>query len=569
VVSFEPVRDAFFARACEERAGHGDCYAERMMLLLLALACSSSQPPPATDAGVTPDSGGADAGVDAGGDCALPPATEPGVVQTDRATVRGVESDGVWGFRGIPYAAPPIGALRFAPPAPPACASEEIAAMEFGPACPQFETAGGAVVGSEDCLTLNVWSAALDGSAPILFFIHGGGNVQGSASQAAAGRAIYDGEAFARATGSVVITINYRLGPLGFMAHPGLTAESEHASSGNYGTLDQIAALEWVRRNAGAFGGDPARVLVFGESAGAVNTCMMVVSPLASGLFSAALMESGGCPARPLATRESEGVDLSTAAGCEDDADPIACLRALDTTALLEARPGVADVAGLSAGNYGPAIDGWVITEDPFDTLENGRHNRVPFAIGANSDETSRAVPMITTPAQYEMAVRMTFGPLGIADAVLAAYPVGDYPTPRAAYVQLTSDAKFVCGARRIARAAAAGQDEPVYRYHFTHALDSGPIAAFGAWHGLEVLFVFGVLDVAGYVPSAGEVALSQSMMGYWSRFGATGDPNGGSAVTWPEYDAALDNHLVLDDPIGTAEDVRTAQCDFWDSLVP
>jgi para-nitrobenzyl esterase len=165
--------------------------------------------------------------------------------------------------------------------------------------------------------------------------------------------------------------------------------------------------------------------------------------------------------------------------------------------------------------------------------------------------------------------VRATFGPLGIADAVLAAYPVGDYATPRAAYVQLTSDAKFVCGARRIARAAAAGQDEPVYRYHFTHGLDSGAVAAFGAWHGLEVLFVFGAIDIAGYVPSAGEVALSQEMMGYWSRFGATGDPNGGSAVPWPEYDPALDNHLVLDDPITSANGVRTTQCDFWDSLVP
>jgi para-nitrobenzyl esterase len=536
----------------------------------LSIGCGDDAVPPATDAGTDGGEVGDAAAPDAGptGDCELAPPAEPEIVRTDRALVRGLEADGVWSFRGIPYAAPPIGELRFAAPELPACTTDPIDATAFGAMCPQLDGAG-AIVGDEDCLTLNVWSGALDGSAPILFFMHGGGNVQGSASQVEAGTAIYDGESLARATRAVVITINYRLGPLGFMTHPALTAASEHASSGNYGILDQIAALEWVERNAAAFGGDPSRVLVFGESAGALDTCMLMVSPLASGLFSAALMQSGGCVARTLESREPEGVALATAAGCGENPDPIACLRALDAAAILEASPPDIDVAGFSGADYGANVDGWVIPEDPFVALEAGRHNHVPLVVGANSDETSRAAPMVATPAAYEALVRTTFGPLGVADAVLAQYPAADYPTPRAAWVAITTDAKFVCGARRIARAAATGQTEPVYRYYFTHGLDSGPIAVFGAWHGLELFFVFGHLDLAGYVPSAGEIALSEAMMGYWSRFAATGDPNGDGAAAWPELEPTADAHLVLDTPIASGDGIRTAQCDFWDGLVP
>jgi para-nitrobenzyl esterase len=296
---------------------------------------------------------------------------------------------------------------------------------------------------------------------------------------------------------------------------------------------------------------------------------MLVASPLAAGLFSAALMESGGCPSRTLAVREAEGVELSTTAGCESAMYPLSCLRALDAGAVLMARPGIADVAALGGNEYGPTVDGWVQPEPPLARIAAGRHNRVPFVVGANSDETARSAPAVPSAAAYETLVRTTFDPFGISDAVLAAYPVADYPSPRVAWIQLTSDVKFVCTARDVARAAAAGQDEPVWRYHFTHRLDSGAAAAFGAWHGLELLFVFGHLDVAGYVPSAGEIALSSAMMGYWSRLAASGDPNGAGATAWPEYDPSADAHLVLDDPIATGDGVRTAQCDFWGSVLP
>ncbi len=545
----------------------------------VASGCAVDEHLLAGDAGVPADGGeGGDAsvapdaaiGVDAGS-CAAGTVAEPGLVPTSSGAVRGMLAGAAWSFRGIPYAAPPVGALRWTPTVDAACASGELDATSFGARCPQYD-ADGALVGDEDCLSINVWTpdgydSAL-GTRPVLFFVHGGGNVQGASSNEASGVAIYDGAALAEASGAVVVTFNYRLGPFGFMAHVRLTAESEHASSGNYGILDQIAALRWVQRNVRAFGGDPAHVLLFGESAGAVDTCMLVASPLAAGLFSAALMESGACAAQPLARRELEGTELATTAGCEGAADTLGCLRALPTASVMSARPATADVASLGASLYGPNVDGWVEPESPLARIAAGRHNHVPFVIGNNGAETAQSVGRVDTPAAFDALVHATFDPYGAADAVLAAYPLTDYATPRQAWVQLTSDVKFVCNARQTARAAAMGQDEPVWRYYFTHALDSGPLRVLGAWHGLELLWVFRHLAIAGYVPSAGEIALEDAMTGYWTRLAATGDPNGAGAVAWPEYDPVRDTHLVLDDPQVAGEGVRTAQCDFWDAAL-
>ena len=298
------------------------------LVLATMFGCDSSALPP-----VLGDDGGVP-----GTECPAAGAAEPGLVPTSSGWVRGSTTDtGTWSFRGIPYAAAPVGDLRFRPPAPAACAPTEIAATDFGAMCPQFEgeeegIATGRIVGDEDCLTLNVWTPPDYGertsALPVLFFIHGGGNTAGSSSKRVGGQAMYDGERLAASNEAVVVTINYRLGPLGYLTLPSLAAESEHASAGNYGLLDQIAALAWVRDNIGAFGGDPARVLVFGESGGAVDTCMMVATPLAAGLFSAALMESGACAAQSGAERQSQGAELAAAAGC-DGADEVACLRAL------------------------------------------------------------------------------------------------------------------------------------------------------------------------------------------------------------------------------------------------
>jgi para-nitrobenzyl esterase len=281
-------------------------------------------------------------------------------------------------------------------------------------------------------------------------------------------------------------------------------------------------------------------------------------------------MESGACTAMTQATAESFGATVVEAAGCKGNADVPACLRALSAEALIKAVPGTVDLTGKQS-SYQPHVDGWVLPLIPLDAIAAGQHNHVPFVVGANRDETGKSVGAMTDAAYQAAVLKLAGGVQALADQILAQYPISAYPSARAAYVALTSDAKFICTARKIARAAAKGQTEPVYRYFFTHVLENGSAAtkAFGAFHGEELLFVFDDVNVAGYQPSAGEVALAKAMGGYWSRLAASGDPNGEGAVTWPRYDATKDSYLGLDDTIAAGEGVRTAQCDFWDSLVP
>ncbi len=298
-----------------------------------------------------------------------------------------------------------------------------------------------------------------------------------------------------------------------------------------------------------------------------MNTCILLASPLAKGLFSSALIESGGCAAEKREDAETFAADWAVKAGCDGAADPVKCMRdmaAEDVEALV---PAPIDLAG-KQGPYQPIVDGYLLTGAPFDVLAAGDHNHVPVVMGSNENETGASVPAMTE-AEYTAAVTALFGAL--APDVLAVYPVADYAAPRDAYVQLTSDGKFVCPVRRTLRALSASQSEPVYRYQFTHVLDNvGPAQkAKGAFHGLELFFVFGQLGVAGYVASPAEKDLSAEIQGYWSRFGATGEPGEGSQVTWPAFDPAKDSHLRLDTTISAEEGVHTEKCDFWDSLVP
>jgi para-nitrobenzyl esterase len=264
--------------------------------------------PTATSASTSSSS--ATAGAGGGGACTTDVMPGDGVVVTDHGAVRGVVSGDTYAYRGIPYAAPPVGPLRWRPPAPAACFDGVRDAAMFGARCPQTSDNGeGEVVGDEDCLQLNVVTprAASAEPRPILFWIHGGGFQSGSSSNETFGVNIYDPQEVVERTGVIVVTINYRLGPLGWLAHPTLAAEDSHQSTGNYGHLDQIAALAWVKANARAFGGDPDRVTIYGESAGGASVCNLISSPLAAGLFSGAIMQSGGCDAtqRRLRTRRT------------------------------------------------------------------------------------------------------------------------------------------------------------------------------------------------------------------------------------------------------------------------
>ncbi|MFI5046618.1 MAG: carboxylesterase/lipase family protein [Acidimicrobiia bacterium] len=502
--------------------------------------------------------------------------SSPVVVATDRGAVRGAaehvadaatsgSQPDVRAWRGIPYAAPPIGALRWQAPQPAPCRSDVLDTTVFGPPCPQLQ--GTEVIGNEDCLTVNVWRPAR-GKQPraVMVFVHGGGHVQGSASQTTAGVALYDGAELAARGDVVVVTLQYRLGTFGWLVDDALATPGA-TPAGNYGLLDQIAALQWVQRNIAGFGGDPKRVLVFGESAGAVDTCLLVASPLAKGLFSRALIESGACVASDAATAHQAAASFATAAGCTDAAQAASCLRALPLDTVMHTLPGVIDLASLGRPRYGPYVDGRVLPEDPLTRIRRGAANHVPVVVGSNADESAlfvRSLP--TTPDAYAAALTSMVS-AGLAARVLAAYPVEQYASPGAALIAATTDPRFTCSAANTVQALVAGQSQPVYRYFFTHTMDGGVLRALGAFHGVELFFVFGHVGSTGYVPSAGEVALSDAMIGYWSRFAKTGDPNGGGAVVWPRATAGADPYLSLDATITAGDGVRTAQCDFWSSL--
>jgi para-nitrobenzyl esterase len=542
----------------------------------LMLGCGGSSSPAIV-------AGPADAGGDAAppGACGSSAGGRPGVAPTTSGTLAGELAGETYAFRGVPFAAPPVGDRRFKPPEPAACWEGERPAVAFGSACPQWEK--GAVAGDEDCLTLNVWTPKGYTDAdkrPVLVFVHGGGHQQGSSSQKLSdGQPLYDGRRFVEKSGAVMVTINYRLGPLGFLAHPALSAADPNRSSGNYGTLDQIEALKWVKANIARFGGDPARVLVFGESAGAVSVCRLVVSPLARGLFAAAVMESGACVATPLARAEQNGAAAIKAIGCDTAADPVVCARQVPAAKMIElAVPEKIDISAVGRMSYDGVVDGWAVPAAPIELIGQGKHNKVPIIVGANTAETGSAVPAVASEDQYKQMVSAMLLPLGgqaLVDAALAQYPASEYPTPRAAYVALTSDVKFVCTARKAARAFAKAQAEPVYRYVFSHVAEnaSATVRALGAVHGSELPFVFGNVYIATqagpYTPSPGDLAVVDAFNGYWSRMAAAGDPNGGGALAWPRYDATSDQSLRIAGTPAVEAGHRAKQCDFWDSVAP
>ena len=527
----------------------------RSAVLVLAAACSFHE----RDGGAP--AGGADAApaVDAAPACQVAAATAPLEVATDRGLVRGAARGGVTRFLGVPFAEPPVGARRFTAPTPAACWADVREAVAYAPECVQRNVLTGAIEGDEDCLYLNVWTptaALTDGRPrPVLFWIYGGGNVIGSTDVPnPTGGEMYDGQPLAEERDVVVVSVAYRVGGLGFLAHPALEA------SGSYGTLDQIAGLRWVQENVAAFGGDPAHVMVFGESAGGIDTCTLIASPLARGLFASAVVQSGYCAAIPHAERVALDAPRVEAAGCAEAADVAACLRAAEVDALTPAFGELASAELLPALRTIPAatIDGTVLVEHPLAAIEAGRHNGVPTIVGTNADESALflAAEVVLTCGAYEDHVRALVP--GAADRVLAAYPCAPLD-PKRALVALETDATFTCPTRRLAR-ALDGAGTPVHRYYFTY----DGVSPLGAYHTAEIPYVFGTYATPLSLPV--EHTLSDLLQGYWTRLAATGDPNGDGAPTWAE---GGDDVLELASAPGTLNDLLAARCDLWDELTP
>lgn len=520
-------------------------------------------------AGGQSQGGGAGAGGESTG-CDVPEPTEPGEVATHEGLVRGVEAGETWAYLGVPFAAPPTGDLRWKPPAPATCRPEALLADSFPAKCPQkaqSQTGAGSYDedSDEDCLYLNVWRPK-DEAEPraVMVFIHGGAFTAGSSSQEQGPVRIYDGRRLSEMQDVVVVTLQYRVGALGFLAHPALSAETDYGGSGNYGLMDQTAGLRWVRDNIAQFGGDPDRVTVFGESAGAVSVCLQVASPLATGLFSRAAMQSGACVATPLDDREQTGLDLAADLGCEGT-DVAACLRGKTARELVEQ-----DDSGVSSGlfvfDHGPTVDGYFLPEAPLDIIEKGQHNAVPFIIGSNADETQLAIVLdgvTTTPTAYEAFVRAALSQAH-AEQALQLYPPGNTNAQaQEAMIRLTTDGQFICNARRAARAAV--NHGPVWRYSFDH-IPSATGALLGAFHGAELFFVFGNgEDGASF--SAADVEVRDLMMQAWGNLARTGAPDDGSTLTWPAYAAVSDPYLQITAPPSSETGLRTSYCDFWDQV--
>jgi len=508
----------------------------------------------------------------------------------------------VYEFKGIPYAAPPTGELRWRPPQPVAHWQDPLDATSFGNTCPQVTTLG--VFASpasitEDCLYLNVFTTRLGGGGlPVFVWIHGGGNVDGESND-------YDGSKLATGgpsgTPVLVITINYRLGLFGFLAHPAL--DSEGHLFGNYGIMDIQAVLHWVRRNAAAFGGNPNLVTLGGQSAGATDTGANMISPLSKGLFHRAIYESSPLSSlQPLSIGLTRGMNFAAAAGCPgSDATTAACLRALSAPQILQLQ-GTANANGPYV--TGPMVDGTVIPVTPITAWTTGAFNHMPVMGGNVQDEGNFGIgnteyftgpPQVPiTAAQYIANVTAAYSgpeypggpnyPAGTADLVLAKYPPG--PDPQATY-DLVTTYPGACRNRHIdALWAQAGL--PVYAYEFNdqHApYYYPPMPGFTplAAHTIDIQFLFplwhgGILGVPGASQSPAltpqESILSDELVGAWTNFARTGNPNGTGNSPWPRFVNQEGVPEYLSENVPSLSTFTNAQfggrhdCDFWDNIL-
>lgn len=529
---------------------------QRRLVLAVALVCSF------VASACSPGTKTADAGA---------------LVRTDLGPVNGTVTDAYRIFQGIPYAAPPVGELRWRAPQPPERWSAPRDATKPGSRCPQLPSAEFGFPGSvdEDCLYLNVTtprSARHDRPKPVMVWLHGGGLAWGAGSDYDARRLAVGGEV-------VVVTVNYRLGLLGFLGHPGLEG------SGNFGLQDQQAALHWVQRNAAAFGGDPHNITLFGESAGALSTCAHLTSPTAAGLFHRAVIQSGPCmmdwpdnalapdvpagsPWTPRSDVEASGSSAAAGLDCADPATAAVCLRRVPVADLLAAgRP----------ATLGPAFDTPLLPVSPARALREGRFHHVPVISGTTRDETRLYVALMADtpipPERYRQLLDEAFGDQ--AEQVAARYPLNAYDSPSLAWVAVTTDRVWACPT--LAGNRLLAQRVPTYGYEFAdrQAPAVFPLAAdlpLGAYHGSELAYLFDLVGVDAPL-TADQQRLSDQMIRYWARFAATGDPNGPRLPHWPPFEDTGPVGPRVQSLAPGADGIRPIDlaaehhCDFWSTL--
>ncbi len=503
------------------------------------------------------------------------------VAATENGPVAGLQTDTMKEFLGIPYAAPPVDDLRWKPPQPVTRWHGLRDATQFANHCPQPATPFGLPSTTEDCLYLNVYTPAggwhKGQGHPVMVWIHGGAGFLGEGDD-------YDPTKLVENEDVVVVTINYRLGFLGFLAHPALSAEADYHGSGDYGWMDQQAALEWVHRNIKNFGGDPENVTIFGESFGGLSVHAQVASPEAAGLFHRAIVESGAyfLNTTSLAAGEAAGTAKATAMGCPgQDAATAACLRALPVATLL---------ANQGSAGFTGNIDNKVLTQTIGAALQKGEFNQVPVMEGSNHDEwrlfvalNFELVPPFTptNASNYAARINASFGGLPLAPFIIPFYPLSSPPTPPGPSISLGAvgtDGIFACNSRTSIRRMA--NFVPVFAYEFN---DPAPPQLFlppdvvsgmpyGAYHASEIQYIFKLRPAIQNPPAlnADQLALSDKMVSYWGNFARNADPNSDSTPAWPQYDRTADLFESLIPPTPTTEATFAAdhQCAFWGVLL-
>jgi len=487
------------------------------------------------------------------------------VVSVDGGKISGIVNDGVRSFKGIPYAAPPTGELRWRPPQAVVAWDGVRVCDQFGPICPQRDYPVGSIYRSapqpqnEDCLFLNIWTPETDAveELPVMFWIHGGGWTRGSGSHP-----VYNGASLSK-RGVVLVTFNYRLGAFGFLAHPELSAESNPQVSGNQGILDAIAALQWVQRNIAKFGGDPNNVTIFGESAGSWSVNVLLATPSAKGLFHGAIGQSGA--------RFGDAPHLNEASGANKSAHDrgIEFVKTCGTDSLAELRKLPADKILGTQFKTQLTIDGHLFPDSIASIYAAGRQNRVPVIVGSNADEmTSLSNPSMNpkTVNGVTSAITKLLGAENLKQ-FMNVYGITDDATAARGFLHVGGDRAFAIGMRQWARYSdQAGTDS--YLYFFTHVPPGVGSSYLRAHHAAEIAYAFDNAISSQRRPyNQTDQKLADQMAGYWVNFARTGNPNGAGLPEWPEYDSDTEGYIELDESVEAKQHLLKARLDFLETV--
>ncbi|MFA6450134.1 MAG: carboxylesterase/lipase family protein [bacterium] len=495
-------------------------------------------------------------------------------IQTDKGPLNGklALKGAVCEYRGIPYAAPPVGELRFAQPKEHEPWTAPLDATKWGAKCPQsgMPMMSSNEPANESCLYLNIWQP-ITGEAPkpVMVFIHGGGFTLGSGAE------LFSSEKLAALGDVIAVTVNYRLGALGFISHPALRDAEGH--TGNYGLLDQLAAIKWVKRNAASFGGDPDNIMIFGESAGGMSVGLQLASPLGKGQFNKASIQSGPALMVNMTQEAAEQVGIKAAEklGCADLKTAAECLRKIPADTFVKSLPmALFFFANPGEENYytGPVVDGYFLPDNPYLLFKNGKFNTdVKVILGTNSDEATLLTTSRKTATKEELAatinndkilLREAFGINPYDRDFLAAYPVTAYKTPGDAYNDIICDVAFTCPTRILANLIVKWQPD-VYLYYFSKApATQPPFGKFGAYHSAELAFIFRKFSILGMSFETKEnLAVSDKMIALWSSFARTGTPAAPDTPEWPKYETATEPYLHIDVKPVVEKQYRSERC--------